>query len=128
MTTVRTKHAIEKIRKAQETALQATGAFLQDATADNTVRITGLLANSWNWRTSKDRGRFGDMPTTDTKLTLGEDERVSDPGKDTVRIGSALVYAPSYNRKRAVLERTVDTEQNRLKGLAEKAFKKEIGT
>lgn len=117
------KEVAAAMKKAEDKALIAIGEHMQDALAGNTHRVTGLLANSYNYRTPEKQGPFGDGPLTNTKQGLGSEEQASQPPEKTVRIASALQYTDPYNRRFKVFEQTVDQNQKNFGGLVAAAFK-----
>jgi hypothetical protein len=126
--TVYDKQVMAAFAKAEEVALVAMGEHMTDALADNTHKVTGLLANSYNYRTPDKQGPFGNGPEREAKKTLGPDEQASQPPDSTVRVSSALQYTEPYNNRFKVFEKTIDNEQRNLGGIANAAYKKVIGT
>lgn len=114
--------------KSAEAALRGVGEHLQSALADNTHKQTGLLANSYNYRTPEYESDFGNGVITGARQSLSEEEKVSQPPALTVRTGSALSYAEPYNNRFKVFEQTIDSEQGNIGGIVAATFKKEIGT
>ena len=115
-------------KKAEEKALIGIGELMQDSLYENTNKRTGLLSNSWNYKTKDNQSGFGTGPIIGAEQSLGAAERVSQPPEKTVRIGSALSYAEPYNSRFKVMEKTVDQEQPQFGRVASAAYKQEIGT
>lgn len=116
-----------KIEKAIELSLIAIGEHLRDALADGTHKLSGLLANSYNYKTIKDTGAFGTDPMKEPKQTLTEEERVTRPTvKFKVRTGSALSYVQPYNKRFKVFEKTMDNEQRNLGMIVKASLQKVV--
>lgn len=116
-------------KKAEEKALIGIGELMQGGLAENTHKVTALLANSWNYKTPDSQSGFSnEKGSKPAKRSPGVEDRVSQPPEKTVRIGSALSYAEPYNSRFKVLEKTVDQEQPQFGRVASAAYKQEIGT
>lgn len=108
-----------QMRKAREKAVEAAGMVWADETKEIVQQDdhidTGLFVNSIGYVTG-----FGDVRATDEDVV---NELISDRDTTTLKIGSAVSYAPILEKRYNLMARGLDRAQDRMNRVADHQIK-----
>jgi len=98
------------------------GVFI--ARAENCPVISGLFSNSITYKIDNGQGgQFGSISTGKGDSTPTENDRVSQPqASDTVRIGTAVIYAEKVEKKHGTLANSFDVITRGINNIVAKVF------
>jgi hypothetical protein len=95
-----------KVSNMKDCILEGCGQVLQNQMVENAHKIEGTLKNSINYKIGS--GKWSGFSTQYGEGRPPETAQVTEPNRDTVRVGSALVYAGPQEKNNAWGSRAFD--------------------